>query len=112
MLFSDKNVVKIDETPILADQIPVMLFDGELFMNTSAGKLTSTILKSHLNSPNVEFKDQFKILINLRKYSAAWELCKILNLSEYWDELGNAAISDLEVSFGKNLCFRCDIEIL
>lgn len=77
-----------------------MLFDGELFLNTNSGKLTSTVLKSHVNSPNIELKDQFKILLNLRKYSAAWELCKILNLLEYWNELGQAAISDLEIPFG------------
>lgn len=98
--FADKHVTKIDETPLLADQVPVMLFDGELYLSTNSGKLTSTTLKSHVNSPNVEVKDQFKVLINLRKYTAAWELCKIINQPEYWNELGHAAISDLEVLFG------------
>lgn len=77
-----------------------MLYDGELCLATNDGNLSSIMLKTHINSPSTELKDQLKVLIELRKFHDALEVCKVINLPEEWEKLGKAAISDLEISFG------------
>lgn len=98
---TDKHVTRIDETTILSDQRPIMLYDGDLCLATSDGSLSSVTLKSHINSPSVELKDQLQVLIKLRKYFDAWEVCKLLDSPDRWNELGMAAVADLNIPFGK-----------
>lgn len=95
-----KHVTSIGETNLLSDQIPLMLYDGDLSLCTNTGKLSSVILTTHLNVPGADLNSQFDVLIKLRKFGDAWEICKILNDITVWTKLGNAAISDLDISFG------------
>lgn len=96
-----KYVVNVGETPLLSDQMPILLFDGDLCLATSSGNLSSTTLKTRINSPTVELKEQLKVLIKLRKFDDAWEVCKAIASNECWTELGLAAISDLNIAFGE-----------
>lgn len=85
----------------MSDQKPIMLYDGDLCLATSDGALSSITLKSHIHSPTVEPKDQLKVLIKLRKYFDAWEMCKLIDSPDNWNELGMAAVADLNITFGK-----------
>lgn len=102
----DKHVKRIDETALLSDQKPIMLYDGDLCLATSDGTLSSITLKSHINSPTVELKDQLKVLIKLHKYFDAWEVCKLIDDVDSWKELGMAAVADLNVTFGEHWTTR------
>lgn len=93
--------MRIDETTLLSDQKPIMLYDGDLCLATSDGTLSSITLKSHINSPNEDLKNQLKVLIKLRKYFDAWEACKLIDSPDGWNELGMAAVADLNITFGK-----------
>lgn len=79
-----------------------MLYDGDLCLATSDGTLSSITLKSHINSPTVELKDQLKVLIKLHKYFDAWEVCKLIDAPDSWKELGMAAVADLNITFGEH----------
>lgn len=98
----DKHVTRIEETPLLSDQNPIMLYDGDLCLATSDGTLSSITLKCHINSPSIDLKDQLKVLIKLRKYFDAWEVCKMIDSPDSWNELGMAAVADLNLTFGKH----------
>lgn len=93
-----KCVRKIGDTKILSDQIPLMLFDGELCLYGSGGKLTNLSLDTHKFSISMSASDQLDQLIKLQKYQEAWDLCKALNDDENWRKLGMICINDLEVS--------------
>lgn len=94
-------MTKVGETALLSDQYPLMLCDGELCLNTSTGKLSTLTLSTHINSPTRDLELQLRTFINLRKMADAWEICKVLNATDDWMTLGRAAISDLDIPFGK-----------
>lgn len=93
-----KYVRQVGETKLLTDQIPLMLYDGDLCLY-SAGKLTTIYLSTHKFSPSMELKDQLKQLIQLQKYQEAWDLCRTINEEESWRSLGEACVNDLEIIF-------------
>lgn len=88
---------------MLSDQTPLILYDSELCLATSDGSLSSVVMTSHLNLPTVEPKDQLKMLIQMRKFEDAWQLCKSMDRLDEWDVLGRAAIADLDIFFGSFL---------
>lgn len=94
-----KQVENIGETLLVTDQHPLMLFDGDLSLGSSSGKLSSITLSTHLYSGVIEPKTQVDNLIRLRKFNDAWELCKMIDDKEMWNKLGSAAISDLDIPF-------------
>lgn len=99
-LIEGKHVVRVGESSLLSDQMPLMLYDGELSISSSGGKWSSIILSTHMNTPDIEPRDQLATLIKLRKYTDSWELCKIIDDKVVWAMLGNAAIADLDILFG------------
>lgn len=94
-----KLVEKVGETLLVIDQHPLMLFDGDLSLSSSSGKLSSITLSTHLYSGVVEPKIQIDNLIQLRKFNDAWELCKMVDDKEMWMKLATAAIANLDVLF-------------
>lgn len=97
---SGKHVTKVGETNLLSEQIPLVLCDGELCLNTNTGKLSTITLSTHINSPAIDLDAQLQTLLNLRKFADAWDICKMMNATDNWTMLGNTAISDLDISFG------------
>lgn len=83
-----------------------MLCDGEICLNASTGKLTTITLSTHMNSPAKDLEQQLITFINLRQMTDAWETCKVLNATDNWMTLGRAAISDLDIQFGKSVHFQ------
>lgn len=97
-----RHVVLVDGiTALMSGQTPIMMYDGDLTVSSTGGKLSMLTLATHLNSPGDEPTEQLLTFIQLRKYADAWEICKLLNDREEWNRLGRAAISDLNVAFGK-----------
>lgn len=97
-----KQVVSVGETSLLSDQRPILLCDGDVSLATSDGSLSSMSLQSHIHSPSVDLKDQLKLLIKMRRFGDAWEACKSLGGEDGWNDLGMAAISDLNIAFGNS----------
>lgn len=104
-IYSEKHVMKISETSILSDQTPLLLCDSELCLATSDGNLSTVVLTSHLNRATVETKGQIKTFIDMRRFDDAWHLCKSINRSDIWYELGKAAIAELDINFGITFFF-------
>lgn len=94
-----KYVRRVGETKLLTDQIPLMLYDGDLCLYSTGGKLTTISLDTHKFSSSMELTEQLKLLVKLQKYQEAWELCKSINEDDRWRELGEACINDLEIIF-------------
>lgn len=94
-----KCVRKVGETKLLTDQIPLMLYDGDLCLYSTGGKLTTISLETHKFSSTMELKDQLSQLIKLQKYQEAWDLCKTINEDDSWRQLGETCINDLEIIF-------------
>ncbi|XP_058063715.1 WD repeat-containing protein 19 [Anopheles bellator] len=94
-----KFVECVGTTSLISDQRPLLLYDGDLCLHGSAGKLTSILLDTHANKPGRDVKEQLRTAKMLRKYADAWELCKLLNDDDEWKQLGMMAIADLNVSF-------------
>lgn len=109
IISSDKHIMKISETPVLSDQTPLILYDSELCLATNDGTLSTVVLTSHLNLPSIETKDQLKTFIDMRRFDDAWHLCKTMNKPEIWQELGKAAIAELDINFGKRNTNRSEI---
>lgn len=97
--------MKISETSILSDQTPLLLCDSELCLATNDGNLSTVVLTSHLNRATVETKSQIKTFIDMRRFDDAWHLCKSINRSDLWYELGKAAIAELDINFGRVISF-------
>lgn len=83
--------------------MPLLLCDSDLCLATSDGNLSTVVLTSHLNRATVETKSQIKTFIDMRRFDDAWHLCKSVNRSDIWYELGKAAIAELDINFGKFL---------
>lgn len=94
-----KCVRRVGETKLLTDQIPLMLYDGDLCLYSTGGKLTTISLDTHKFSPNLDLSDQLNQLIQLQKYQEAWDLCKTINEEDSWRKLGETCIKDLEIIF-------------
>ena len=96
---SGKCVRKVGETKLLSDQIPLMLYDGDLCLYSTGGKLTTISLDTHKFSSSMELPAQLGQLIKLQKYQEAWDLCKTINDDASWRKLGETCIKDLEIVF-------------
>ncbi|XP_062563462.1 WD repeat-containing protein 19 [Armigeres subalbatus] len=94
-----KRVEKVGVTSLISDQMPLMLYDGELCLHGSGGQLTNIVLDTHANKPGRDVKEQLRAVRLMRKHNESWELCNLMNDVEEWKELGRAAIADLNIPF-------------
>ncbi|XP_055372379.1 WD repeat-containing protein 19 [Condylostylus longicornis] len=95
-----KHTIKIGETKLISGQIPLLLYDGDLSLCTESGTLSNLTLTTHLVTPGQDSKDQFKILVQLKKYYESFKLCdNVIKDASVWLELGRKAISDLDIDF-------------
>ncbi|XP_055683364.1 WD repeat-containing protein 19 isoform X1 [Lutzomyia longipalpis] len=91
------HVIRVGETRLLADQTPLLLFDGELNLGVAGGGLTTITLNTHRVAPDAA--DRLGNVLRLRKFPAAWDICTELNDRDQWLKLAKAALADLEVAF-------------
>ncbi|XP_055600777.1 WD repeat-containing protein 19 [Uranotaenia lowii] len=94
-----KKVEKVGVTSLISDQIPLMLYNGELCLHGSGGRLTNIVLDTHANKPGQDAKEQLRSVIKMRKFNEAWELCNLIGDEAEWKRLGQAAIMDLNIVF-------------
>lgn len=94
-----KCVRKVGETKLLTDQIPLMLYDGDLCLYSNGGKLTTISLETHKFAPSLDVATQLEQLIQLQKYQEAWDLCTSISDEASWRKLGETCIKDLEIMF-------------
>lgn len=95
-------------TPLLAGQIPLILFSGDVYCYGSGGSVLKLALDSH-NTSGLADADTEKRLANqrrhidkllaLRRFSEAWLFCDAVDEPELWRKMGEAAIAELNVEF-------------
>ncbi|EGW09992.1 WD repeat-containing protein 19, partial [Cricetulus griseus] len=84
---------------------PLLLYNGELTCQTQSGKINSIYLSTHSfldNTKDVDPADLRQMLMQtlmLKRFSDAWEICKMLNDRTAWDELARACLHHMEVEF-------------
>uniref|UniRef100_A0A8C9BC88 WD repeat domain 19 n=2 Tax=Phocoena sinus TaxID=42100 RepID=A0A8C9BC88_PHOSS len=84
---------------------PLLLYNGELTCQTQSGKINNIYLSTHsfLHSlKDVGLNDLRQMLtqtLMLKRFSDAWEMCKILNGHAAWNELARACLHHMEVEF-------------
>ena len=73
----------IDFIQIPSGQYPVLVFGGEVSLQTQSGKLVRITLSTHEISPNVheytnqELKDVINKNISLGRFRNAWAICQV-----------------------------------
>ncbi|KAL3878608.1 hypothetical protein ACJMK2_030942 [Sinanodonta woodiana] len=101
------HVVSAGTTKLPYGQIPVMLHNGEVTLQTQSGRLASIPLETHSYlfiesidklTPQ-EMKHHFNQACSLKRFKDAWIFCVQLNQKEAWQELGYAALRCLDVDF-------------
>ncbi|NWU98866.1 WDR19 protein, partial [Upupa epops] len=84
---------------------PLLLYNGELTCQTPSGKTNNIYLSTHsflggLNDlgPN-ELTQMLTQALMVKRFSEAWELCRLLNDQCGWNELAKACLYHMEVDF-------------
>uniref|UniRef100_A0A1B6EAI7 WD repeat-containing protein 19 n=1 Tax=Clastoptera arizonana TaxID=38151 RepID=A0A1B6EAI7_9HEMI len=99
------SVVKVGETKLPLDQLPLVLQGGELTLETSSGKLSELTLSTHALPPIAAALNQPDSLhsildkhIALLRYTEAWNVCLILDEKETWHKFAKAALCNMDVA--------------
>nr|XP_012609357.1 WD repeat-containing protein 19 isoform X3 [Microcebus murinus] len=99
------KVILAGGTKVPFSHKPLLLYNGELTCQTQSGKINSIYLSTHsfLNSlkdkgPN-ELRQMLAQTLMLKRFSDAWEMCRILNDGAAWNELARACLHHMEVDF-------------
>ncbi|XP_077157824.1 WD repeat-containing protein 19 isoform X1 [Paroedura picta] len=84
---------------------PLLLYNGVLTCQTQSGKTNTVALSTHgfLGTlkglgPN-DMKQVLTQTLMLKRFSEAWELCKLLNTQSSWTELARACLHHMELEF-------------
>lgn len=86
-----------------------MLYDSDLYVSSSGGKISVVKLATNFKlTLSNHTKEDLLSCIRLRKYSTAFELCKLLGDNEHWMQLGASLILDLDVTFGNKIYSNCN----
>lgn len=101
-------MIRVGDTPLLSDQTPIMLLDGELSLSSAAGgKMSTLTLATHKPLAAADPASQLTTLLQLRKYTDAWEVCKRLDARAEWQRFGRAAVADLDVTLAIKVYRQC-----
>ncbi|XP_074130526.1 WD repeat-containing protein 19 [Sminthopsis crassicaudata] len=99
------KVILAGGTKVPFSHKPLLLYNGELTCQTQSGKTNNIFLNTHnflgsLKDPEPsELKQMLTQALMLKRFSDAWELCKILNDQDTWNELARACLHHMEVEF-------------
>ncbi|CAF4949564.1 unnamed protein product [Pieris macdunnoughi] len=105
---SGSHVDFVASTSLLPDQIPLILFSGDVYCYATGGNVIKISLDSHNTSGLAEADTERRVqnqkqhinkLILLRRFGEAWLFCDAIDEVEQWRKLGEAAIADLNVEF-------------
>ncbi|GFR90645.1 WD repeat-containing protein 19-like [Elysia marginata] len=88
-------------------QVPVLLYNGEITLQTPGGKVTNLLLATHTHvfnenptelGPN-DLKIAIQQCVNLKRFKDAWIYCSILRQADMWREVGKAALQSMDLDF-------------
>ncbi|KAL8576385.1 hypothetical protein ACOMHN_048952 [Nucella lapillus] len=86
-------------------QVPVLLYNGEVTLQTQSGQLSTTLLDSHAHifqdSPLTLAPNQLQVAleqcIRLRRFEDGWLYCSELNNPKTWRMLGKVALYSINL---------------
>uniref|UniRef100_A0A8B9N9U1 WD repeat-containing protein 19 n=1 Tax=Accipiter nisus TaxID=211598 RepID=A0A8B9N9U1_9AVES len=84
---------------------PLLLYNGELTCQTQSGKTNNIYLSTHSFLGNLkdfgpnELTQMLSQTLMLKRFSEAWEVCRLLNDQSGWNELAKACLHHMEVDF-------------
>ncbi|XP_027542119.1 WD repeat-containing protein 19 [Neopelma chrysocephalum] len=84
---------------------PLLLYNGEITCQTQSGKTNNIYLSTHCFLGNLKDSGPSKLrqmltqALMLKRFSEAWELCRLLNDQSCWNELAEACLHHMEVDF-------------
>ncbi|NWS47600.1 WDR19 protein, partial [Probosciger aterrimus] len=84
---------------------PLLLYNGELTCQTPSGKTNNIYLSTHRFLGNLkdfgpnDLTQMLTQTLTLKRFSEAWELCRLLNDQSGWNELAKACLYHMEVDF-------------
>ena len=93
----------LGSTRVPLGQHPILLYNGELTLQTQSGKLVRLVLASHDIAHNIgdfspaELRSLLDKNLALGRFSNGWAICELLDEREGWEQLGRAALQQLEV---------------
>ncbi|KAF4019848.1 hypothetical protein G4228_011396, partial [Cervus hanglu yarkandensis] len=99
------KVILAGSTKVPFSHKPLLLYNGELTCQTQSGKINNIYLSTHCFLDNLKDEGPHKLwqvltqTLMLKRFSDAWELCKILNDHAAWIELARACLHHMEVEF-------------
>ncbi|XP_053110027.1 WD repeat-containing protein 19 isoform X2 [Hemicordylus capensis] len=99
------KVILAGGTKVPYSHKPLLLYNGEVTCQTQSGKTNSVFLSTHSllgNFKDLEPHELKQILtqtLMLKRFSEAWEVCKLLNNQSSWNELARACLHHMELDF-------------
>ncbi|XP_012413373.2 WD repeat-containing protein 19 [Trichechus manatus latirostris] len=99
------KVILAGGTKVPFSHKPLLLYNGELTCQTQSGKINNIYLSTHSFLDNLkdvgpdELRQMLTQTLMLKRFSDAWEMCKILNDNAAWNELARACLHHMEVEF-------------
>ncbi|XP_025088691.1 WD repeat-containing protein 19-like isoform X2 [Pomacea canaliculata] len=104
---SGAQVILVGHWKLPYGQVPVLLYNGEVTLQTQSGKLATQLLDTHtyVFNENVQELPPNMIrlaaeqCIKLRRFQDAWIYSLQLNNPSMWQMLGKSALCDLDLDF-------------
>ncbi|XP_022361796.1 WD repeat-containing protein 19 isoform X2 [Enhydra lutris kenyoni] len=99
------KVILAGGTKVPFSHRPLLLFNGELTCQTQSGKINNIYLSTHKFLDSLkdvgpsELRQMLSQTLMLKRFSDAWEMCKLLNDHAAWNELARACLHHMEVEF-------------
>ncbi|NXA13229.1 WDR19 protein, partial [Sapayoa aenigma] len=99
------KVILAGGTEVPYSHKPLLLYNGELTCQTQSGKTNNIYLSTHSFLGNLKDSGPNKLrqmltqTLMLKRFSEAWEVCRLLNDQSCWNELAKACLYHMEVDF-------------
>ncbi|KAG7164498.1 WD repeat-containing protein 19-like [Homarus americanus] len=100
------HVELIGTTKIPPSQVPLLLYNGEVTLQTASGRTAPLVLSSHEMEANIhdysheQLRKALKKNIALRRFKDASAICQVLNNKQDWEVLGKACLWCLNLELG------------
>ncbi|XP_063074275.1 WD repeat-containing protein 19 isoform X2 [Engraulis encrasicolus] len=98
------RVILVGGTKLPFSHKPLLLHNGELSCQTQSGKTNSVHLTSHSflttnfsEASNEQLTQMLRKALMLKRFQEAWELCKLVNSTDTWAEMGRTCLHHIEV---------------
>lgn len=96
------TVEYVGKMKIPTGQFPLLLYNGVIVCQTKSGKTSNFILSTHdysfkSNASEALQREVLRNIIKLRRFQDAIKICTYLNDDQLWEELGKAALFNLQI---------------